>query len=179
MRQLKRHELPPNIYLYDRRCKCKEEKERRKLLGIEEKPKPKAKNRCEALPYPDPDEIQDRATFQIKYEKKLSPIAKLLFSSFKYKYLFYAIDDILYLLKTNPIERDNLLAILYSPIISLQNNLSINFFDIWVGKIYINEPPKINKFLTNDPKIFEEFSYITIDFFYKTRLPIKKKEPLW
>jgi hypothetical protein len=62
------------------------------------------------------------------------------------KYLYYAIDDILYLLKANPIERDNLLAILYSPIISLQNNLSINFFDIWINEIYINETPKINKF---------------------------------
>jgi hypothetical protein len=47
------------------------------------------------------------------------------------------------LIKANPIERDNLLAILYSPI-SLQNNLSINL--IWINEIYINETPKINKF---------------------------------
>jgi hypothetical protein len=167
--------------LYNLRCRCKEEKEEReekeKLLGIQ-----KPKNtiyRCEALPYLHPDETHFKKTFQIKYEKKLSSIAKLVLNSLRLKYLYYAIDDILYLLKANPIERDNLLAILYSPIISLQNNLSINFFDIWIHEIYINETPKINKFLTNDSKNFEQFSYITIKLLYKTRIPIKKQESLW
>jgi hypothetical protein len=56
-------------------------------------------------------------------------------------------------LKSNPIERDNLLAILYSPVLSLQNNFSINFFDIWIREIYINEISKVNKFLNNDSQI--------------------------
>jgi hypothetical protein len=158
--------------LYDIRCKCKE-----KLPLIKKR---KSNNRSEGKPlqYPNSNEITSK-TFQIKYEKKLSSIAKLVLNSFQKKYLYYAIDDILYLLKANPIERDNLLAILYSPIISLQNNLSINFFDIWIHEIYINETAKINKFLTNDSKNSEQFSYITIKLLYKTRIPIKKKESLW
>ena len=88
--------------------------------------------------------------FQIKYEKKLSSTAKAILNSFQNKYIYYAIDDILYLLKTNTIERNNLLALLYSPILSLQNNFSINFFDIWIREVYIEEPIKPNKFLTND-----------------------------
>jgi hypothetical protein len=81
--------------------------------------------------------------------------------------------------QSNPIERDNLLAIIYSPILSLQNNFSINFFDIWIHEIYINEVSKVNKFLNHDSSNFEPFSYITIKLFYKMRLPIKKQDPLW
>jgi hypothetical protein len=69
--------------------------------------------------------------------KKIISIAKFILNSFQNKYLYYAIDDILYSLKSNPIERDNLLGILYSPVLSLQNNFSINFFDIWIREIYI------------------------------------------
>ena len=49
--------------------------------------------------------------------KNLSSTAKFILNSFQNKYIYYAIDDILYSLKSNPIERDNLLAILYSPIL--------------------------------------------------------------
>jgi hypothetical protein len=161
-----------NRILYEIRCRCKEE------FSVIKKRKSNNRSEGKPLQYPNPNEITSK-TFQIKYEKKLSSIAKLIFNSFEKKYLYCAIDDILYLLKANPIERDNLLAILYSPIISLQNNLSINFFDIWIKEININETPKINKFLINDSKIFEQFSYITIKLSYKTRIPIKKKEPLW
>jgi hypothetical protein len=109
----------------------------------------------------------------------LSPIAKLLLNSFQNKYLYYAIDDILYSLKSNSIERDNILAVLYSPVISLQNNISVNFFDIWIQEIYINEVSKANKFLTNKSSNFESFSYITIKFLYKVTTPNKKQESLW
>jgi hypothetical protein len=51
--------------------------------------------------------------------KELSSTAKFILNSFQNKYIYYAIDDILYLLKSDPIERDSLLAILYSPILSL------------------------------------------------------------
>jgi hypothetical protein len=161
-----------NRFLYEIRCKCKEE------FSITKKRK--SSNRSEGKPflYPNSNELTSK-TFQIKYERKLSSIAKFLLNSFQNKYLYYAIDDILYLLKSNPIERDNLLAILYSPVLSLQNNLSINFFDIWVHEIYISEVSKVNKFLTNNCQNFEPFSYITIKLLYRTKIPIKKQESLW
>ena len=118
-------------------------------------------------------------TFHIKYEKKLSSVAKLVLNSFQRKYIYYAIDDILYEFKSNPTERDNLLAILYSPVLSLQNNFSINFFDIWIHEIYINEVSKINKFFKNDSSNFELRTDITIKFVYKTRIPSKKPDALW
>ena len=118
-------------------------------------------------------------TFQIRYEKKLSSIAKLVLNSFQNKYIYYAIDDILDSFQSNPNERDNLLAILYSPIISLQNNFSIHFFDIWIDEIYIKEISKVNKFLNNDSSNLEQSSYIIIKLIYKTRIPSKKPDPLW
>ena len=161
-----------NRILYVFRCRCKEE------FSITKKRKSIKRSEGKALQYPNPNEITSK-TFQIKYEKKLSSIAKFALNSFRNKYLYYAIDDILYLLKSNPIERDNLLAILYSPVLSLHNNFSINFFDIWIHEIYINEISKVNKFLTNDFHNLEEFSYITIKFLYKHSLPIQKRETLW
>ena len=118
-------------------------------------------------------------TFQIRYDKKLSTVAKLVLNSFQKKYIYYAIDDILYSLKSNPSERDNLLAILYSPVLSLQNNFSINFFDIWIHEISINEVSKINKFLKNDSSNFEQRSYITIKLSYKRPRPLEKPDSLW
>lgn len=161
-----------NRILYESRCRCKEE------FSIIRKRKFNSKSEGNPLQYPKPNEITSK-TFQIKYEKKLSPIAKLILNSFRNKYIYYAIDDILYLLKSNPVERDNILEILYSQVISLQNNLSVNFFDIWIHEIYINEISKINKFISNDSQNFEQFTYITIKLLYKTRIPIKKPESLW
>lgn len=161
-----------NRILYKSRCRCNEEfsitKKRNFISRSEGKP----------IQYPKPNEITSK-TFQIRYNKKLSPIAKLVLNSFQNKFIYYAIDDILYSFKLNGIERDNLLAILYSPVLSLQNNLSINFFDIWIHEIYINEVSKVNKFLNNDSSNFEQFSYITIKLLYKTRIPIKKVDSLW
>lgn len=161
-----------NQILYEKRCKCKEE------FSITKKRK--SSNRSEGKPflYPDSNEIISK-TFQIKYERNLSPIAKFLLNSFQNKYLYYAMDDILYSLKSNPIERDNILAILYSPVLSLQNNLSINFFDIWIHEIYISKVSKVNKFLTNNCQNLEPFSYITIKLLYKVTIPSKKQESLW
>jgi hypothetical protein len=83
------------------------------------------------------------------------------------------------LFKSNPTERDNLLAILYSPVLSLQNNLCINFVDIWIYEIYISEVLKTNKFLTKNFENLEQFNYITIKLLYRTKIPIKKQESLW
>ena len=178
-----------NQILYEKRCQCNEK------FSIFEKRS--LTNRSEGRPFPyirkplyESDEIDEideiiygptpeSFTFQIKYEKDLSTIARFILNSFQKKYIYYAIDDILYLLKSNPIERNNLLSIIYSPIISLQNNFSINFFDIWIHEIYINEVSKINKFVPSNSQNFEQFSYITIKLFYKPGIPIKKQGTLW
>jgi hypothetical protein len=154
---------------YKNICRCKTKKR-------------SSTNRSEGYPlrYPEPYEIEITSkTFQIKYEKELSSIAKFILNSFQNKYIYYAIDDILYLLKSSPIERDNLLSIIYSPVLSLQNNFSINFFDIWIDEIYINEVSKVNKFITNNSQNLEQFSYITIKLLYRPGVPIKKRDPLW
>lgn len=142
------------------------------------KRKKRKRNIPRLFAYPPLDEVTLK-TFQIKYDKKLSSVGKLILNSFQNKYIYYAIDDILYSFRSNPIERDNLLAILYSPVLSLQNNLSINFFDIWIHEIHINEISKVNRFLKNDFKNVKQLNYITIKLFYKTRVPSKKRDSLW
>lgn len=161
-----------NRILYEIRCKCNED--------ISVTKKRRSTNRSEGKPllYPNPGELTSK-TFQIKYEKSLSSVAKFLLNSFQNKYLYYAIDDILYLLNSNPRERDNLLALLYSPVLSLQNNFSINFFDIWIQEVYIHDVAKTNKFLTTNVPNFESFQYITIKLLYRTKIPVKKQGSLW
>ena len=132
------------------------------------------------IDYPDPsDKSTLTRTFQIRYDKKLSSVAKFLLTSFNKKYLYYAIDDILYLFQLNPSERDNLLAILYSPVLSLQNNFSVDFFDIWIDRIYIQKTPKVNKFLKTNSSNFQQYSYITIKFLYKMPILPRKPDSLW
>jgi hypothetical protein len=161
-----------NRILYENRCKCNEE------FSITKKRKSNSRSEGKPLQYPKSNEITSK-TFQIEYHENLSSTAKFILNSFQNKYIYYAIDDILYSLKSNPIERDNLLAILYSPILSLQNDFLINFFDIWIRDIYISEISKTNKFLNQDFESREKVNYITIKLFYKTRVPIKKQESLW
>jgi hypothetical protein len=161
-----------NRILYENRCRCNEE------FSITKKRKSTTRSEGKPLQYPKSNEITSQI-FHLKYEKKLSSTAKVILNNFQNKYIYYAIDDILYLLKGNPIERDALLAILYSPAISLQNNFSINFFDIWIREVYIEEISKVNKFITNGSPTSDQFSYITIKLFYKTRVPVQKQESLW
>ena len=161
-----------NRILYENRCKCNEG------FSIIKKRKSTTRSEGKPLQYPKPNEIISK-TFQIKYDKKLSTTSKFILNNFQNKYIYYAIDDILYSLKAKPIERDNLLAVLYSPILSLQNNSSVNFFDIWIREVYIDVISKNNKFLKNDSKTLKQFNYITIKFFYKIRVPIKKQQSLW
>jgi hypothetical protein len=161
-----------NQILYENRCKCNEE------FSITKKRKSNTRSEGKPLQYPKPNEITSK-TFQIKYHKNLSSTGKFILNSFHNKYIYYAIDDILYLLKSNPVERDNLLAVLYSPILSLQNDFLINFFDIWIRDIYISEISKPNKFLKQNPENSEKVNYITLKLFYKTRVPVKKQESLW
>ena len=161
-----------NRILYKNRCRCNEE------IFVTKKRSVNSRSEGKPLSYPISDEMSSKV-FRIKYKKNLSSVAKFVLNSFQNKYLYYAIDDLLYLFKANPLECNNLLAILYSSVLSLQNNFSIDFFDIWIHEIYITEVSKVNKFLKKNSSNFEEFSYITIKFLYKTKVPIKKVEPLW
>lgn len=117
--------------------------------------------------------------FHIKYKNQLSPIAKLILKSFRWKNIYFAIDDIIYLLRSNPIERDQLLAILNSSVLSLQNNFCISFFDIWISEIYINEIPKFNKFINKNSQKLESVTWITIKFAVTLGSPVKKVELPW
>lgn len=161
-----------NRILYESRCRCNKE------FSITKKRNLSTRSEGKPLQYPKSNEINSKI-FKIKYEKKLSSIAKLVLNTFRNKYIYYAIDDILYLFKSNPLERDNLLSILYSPVLSLQNNFSINFLDIWIHEIYIHENLKVNKFFKNDSYNLEQFNYITIKFLYKIPGSIKKMDSLW
>jgi hypothetical protein len=115
----------------------------------------------------------------MEYDHKLSSMAKMMLKSFKDKYIYYAIDDILCFFKSKPLERDSILSLFYSPMISLQNTFSVDFFDIWIKEIYITETVKVNKFLTQTNERLEPLNSITITFGYKMNLPGKKTESLW
>ena len=137
--------------------------------------RPELVNEGRTINYPTSEESYFK-TFEIKYEHKLSSVAKMILNGFTNKYIYYAIDDILYLSKLNPIERDNLLSILYSPIISLHNDFSVNFFDIWIHQISIKEYQVKNRFLT---KKLNRKTSITIKLWYKVKIPVQYKDSLW
>jgi len=118
-------------------------------------------------------------TFHLKYDNKLSPVAKLVLNNLQNKYFYYAIEDVLSFLKSKPAERDAILSFLYSPVISLQNDFSISFFDIWIQEIYISETSKFNKFLSTENSNLKSFNYITIKFFYASKSPTTKRKTLW
>lgn len=161
-----------NRILYENRCKCNEE------FSITKKRKLTNRSEGKPLQYLKSNEVISK-TFLVQYQEKLSPTAKSVLNSFNNKYIYYAIDDILYGFKLNQNERDNLLGILYSPLISLQNNFAINFFDIWIREIYLEETTKTNKFISNQFQNLEQFTYIKIKLFYKTKAQVKKQEALW
>jgi hypothetical protein len=117
-----------------------------------------------------------RVTFNIKSENKLSPLAKLILQGMQFKHFYYARDDIFYLLNSNPSEQEFLLQALYSISISLQNNLSVDFFDIWISDVYINKVPLKNKFIIEPYQTLESKEYITITLAYVTKkVSIEKK----
>ena len=168
----KRNDKLMNQPLFEKRCKCNEE------ISVIKKRKSQRRSEGKPLQYPKSDEIKYK-TFQIKYDGRLSLLAKFILNSFQNKFIYYGIDDILYQFKLDSKEYETLLAILYSPIISLQNNYSVNFFDIWINEIYIEEDSKFNKFSIQQSQISSQFTYITVKFFYKTKVPPKSKESLW
>ena len=118
-------------------------------------------------------------TFSVKCDKKLSPLAKTILQSFNFKLYYYVIDDPLYLLKSNLDERDYLLQILNSSVIFLQNNLYVNFFDIYIYDITINEVSKFNRFVNKQSNSFKVSNIITIKLAYQIKPVQKKLETIW
>ena len=173
------------------RCKCKERRLLKQQLISEERKiqatiltkeqlkfldRKKKRIRVRALYYP--NKIYYKK-FQINYSQLLTTKAKLVLMTFKNKYIYHAIDDILDLLDSNKVEANNLLNILYSTILFLYHNLSIIFFDVWIEEISFAEIEKINNFIKGDNQLSKEFTCITFNLFYKIRKPVKKLEPLW
>jgi len=118
-------------------------------------------------------------TFNIKCDKNLSPLAKIIIKSFKFKLYYYVIDDLLYLLKSNPDERDYLLQTLHSTVIFLQNSLYINYFDIYVYDISISEVSNFNRFINQKSEQFQISNNITIKLAYQVKPITKKLETTW
>ena len=157
-----------NSYFLNR-CRCNEKSSSEKSV------KNDYQRNGRAFRYP---EKRYHKTFEIKYNNKISLKAKSILNSFTYKYIYYAIDDLLDLLKSDPVEKENLLTVLYSSILSLHNNLEINFFDIWIESIFIKEIGQKNRFFKTKEDS-KTLTHITLKLLYRTRLPFKKPEPLW
>jgi len=118
-------------------------------------------------------------TFTITYEKDISNKGKNILQSFKIKPYYYVIDDITYLLKSNPKECECFLQILNSTVISLQNNFKINFFDVFIYEIKINEITKFNKFNEVLIKPSKNSNEITIKLAYQIKAIDKTVELTW
>ena len=118
-------------------------------------------------------------TFNVKCDDKLSPLAKTILQSFKFKLYYYVIDDLLYLLKSQPDELNYLLEILHSSVIFLQNNLYVNFFDIYIYDITINKVSKANRFINEQSESFKVSNTITIKLAYQVKPITKKLESTW
>ena len=118
-------------------------------------------------------------TFSVIYEKDISNDIKNILQSFKIKPYYYVIDDITYLLKSNPSECECFLQILHSTVISLQNNYKINFFDVFIYEIKINEITKFNKFNEVLIKPSKNSNEITIKLAYQIKAIDKTVELTW
>jgi hypothetical protein len=118
-------------------------------------------------------------SFTIKYDYKISLLCKNILQSFKFKLYYYVLDDLLYLLKSNIQERDYFLQILYSSAIFLHNNLYVNFFDIYIYEITINEVQNLNRFVDSQSNKCQVSNYITIKLAYQIKSVTKKTETVW
>lgn len=118
-------------------------------------------------------------SFNIKYDHKISLLAKTVLQSFKFKLYYYVIDDLFYLLKSNIQERDHFLQILHSSAIFLHNNLYVNFFDMYIYEIGINEVKVLNRFVDQQLDKYQISNYITIKFAYQVKPITKKFETIW
>lgn len=153
-----------NKILYQNRCKCK------KIFFSTKRP-----TKQRPANYAPVDEALSKS-FKIFYNHELSSETKFLLNSFRKKYVYHAIDDILYALNLNSNERKNLLSLLHSPILSLHNSNFVDFFDIWIHDLYIKKNLKINRLLTTK---FHNSYQITIVLRYKLKNPKRTPTSLW
>lgn len=170
--------LPKKICLSKYKCSCKEDfwyrKQNKKRKDFTHKKI--RQGRPLAYPY---KENRAYKTFQINYDRTLSDKAKLLLTSFKNKYIYYAIDDIYSSLSSDLYEKEDLISILDSTMIWLHNNRFINLFDIWIGNIYIQEEKRKNRFLESSTKTNVNKTKLILVLYYKIQSPRKKFRPLW
>lgn len=167
--------LPRKICLIEYKCVCE------KKLWYQKKKRYSAQTKIKQgrpLFYPN-QEKQSCKTFQVYYEGKFSDITKLILTSLKNKYIYYAIEDINSNKSLNSAEKNNLLSILSSTMIWLQNNQYTNFFDIWIGNIYIQEERSLNRFMESEIEISINNTKVILVLFYKIRLPRKTSKSLW
>jgi len=118
-------------------------------------------------------------TFTIKYNKKISNRAKVILQSFRLKVYYYVIDDILYLLKSDPDESKYLVQILNSTAIFLQNNFGVNFFDIYIYDIQVNTTPNFNRFTNYRNESLKISNNIIIKLAYQVKPIEKPLETTW
>lgn len=103
-------------------------------------------------------------TYSLKLQNELQPELIILFQSFENKNLYYIFDDIFYLLNSKPNEYFQILNIILTLVLAICNNNSVNLFDIWIYKIYVNQTVTFNKFINdNVPKL----NYMVIELAYK------------
>ena len=112
-------------------------------------------------------------TFNVKYENDLSPLAKIIIKSFKMKLYYYAVDDLLYILKSNKSEVESLLNVLNSTVIFLQNNFNVDYFDVYIYEFTINKVSKFNKIINTKSNHLSTSKYLTIKLAYKFKHNIK------
>lgn len=162
-----------NQIQFKNRCKCNET-----FLTIKKQNAPLI-SEGKPFQYPQLGNVLSK-TICIKYPYKISLKTKFLFNSFQNKYLFYAIDDIIADTSLILTERETLLSLLYSCATYLKNHFLIDFFDIWLHNICIQEELVVNKFINHkSKKLLNLNNYITIQVFYKTQLQAPNKKSLW
>lgn len=164
------------------KVKIKEQKKQTKLESESLKSTRTGVSEGKIVKYPSCEKPNDKMftkTFSIKYDGTLSIQAKAILNTFQNKYIYYAIDDILYFCDSHLDEREKLKTILYSTMLSLQNDFSINFFDIWIDSIYYNDIKVNNRFLKSNTENKPQFTQINLTLSYLVRSPAKKIESLW
>lgn len=118
-------------------------------------------------------------TFTVKSTKTLSKHAKIILQSCKLKFYFYVIDDISYFLKSDKIEADYIIQILSSTAIFLQNNFNVDFFDIYIYDIRVNDSSKFNRFTNRRDEPFKDSNTIIIKLAYQIKLLEKTFDTTW